>query len=173
MRNFPRSLKRPHPRARRFRDDTEGAGGMMEELPAFTVVVIALSVFITATYNATISFGEMTNATSLGEDASSYLRAFRSYENVLERGRYTQEPLTGQFDPAKLDCLDPAALRRDLNPRHPFNVTVEDAIANVTWSFGERPPSDPATPRVQESTAAVIALYGGERHPAVLSVVMW
>jgi hypothetical protein len=173
MRKRSRSSKIPFRRTRRFRDDNGAVGGMIEELPAFTVVIISLAVFIATSYNASIAYGEMRNATSLGEDASSYLRAFRSYEDVLERGTYSQEPLTGQFDPAKLDSLNTSALRRDLNPRHPFNVTVRDVMSNVTWSFGERPPDDHATSRVRESTAAVVALPGGERHPALLTVVIW
>lgn len=160
-------------RTRRFGADRKGAGGMMEELPAFMVVVISLIIFIASSYSASISFGNMRNSASLREDASSYLRAFRSYESILERGTYTGEPLTGQFDPAKLDGLDTSALRKDLNPRHPFNVTVQDMMTNVTWSFGANPALSPGSSHVRESTAALIALPDGDRNPALLTVVMW
>ena len=158
----------------RLRKDRRAAGGFFEELPAFSIVVISVSVFLVMSVNSYGAYTRSQELSPLHDDARALLSAFRAYEQVLERGAVTLEPLTGHLDAAKLSALNSTALRRDLSARHPFNLTVTDHRSTITWAWGEKVPGPSgSTSTARVGTAAVVVALDGGRNPGTILVVMW
>ncbi|MBM4248061.1 MAG: hypothetical protein FJ149_01220 [Euryarchaeota archaeon] len=165
----PRS---PSPTACTLRRDNRAVGGFFEEIPAFVVVVLSVSLFMVAAGTTIGIMGDDGELSGLQDRSARLCRAFLSCEAVLERGALSQEPLAGRLDAGKLDRLNDTALRGELNSPHPYNLTVRDLSSGREWTFG-RPVPDGAPLKASAASAAVVELDDGRRDPARVEVVVW
>ena len=156
----------------RLSADRRGGGDLIEEMPAFIVVVLSVAVFFVSALNAHASVARERERAGLHDECGRFLRAFRGLDCLLEREPCSQEPLAGRFDARNLDGLNLSALERRLNAPHPFNVTVLDLRANTVWTFGP-PVTGSQLHRLKLTSAITIATDEGRRHPGRLEVVMW
>jgi len=155
-----------------LRHNRRGVGGFFEEIPAFVVVVLSVSLFLVAAYTTYGRMGHDTELSSLQDDCQRLCRAFRGYEGVLEKGAISQEPMNGVFEAGKLDGLDYSTLQGALNVPHLYNLTVFDLLTGRNWSFGCALPAGAAM-KVKVASAAVVADEKGSHDPARIEVVMW
>jgi hypothetical protein len=156
----------------RLRRDGLAFGGFFEEIPAFTVVVVSVSLFLVTAYTVYGSATRDREAGSMQDDCQRFLLAFRSYDGVLERGAVSREPRNGDFDESRLGALNLSVLQTDLNSPHHWNITVRDLVTNLSWSFG-RPLPSRCTIRVSVGSAVVATTDEGRHHPGRLEVVIW
>jgi hypothetical protein len=164
----PLSAERPFV----FRRDRRAIGGFFEEIPAFVVVVLSVSLFLVAAYTTLGRLGQDRELSSLQDECQRLCRAFRGYEAVLEKGQISMEPESGVFEAGKLDALDYSTLQGALNSPHLYNLTVRDLLTGQNWSFGCGLPAGAAM-KVEVSSAAVVANGNGGHDPARIGVVMW
>jgi len=162
----------PASRSSVLRRDHRAVGGFFEEIPAFVVVVLSVSMFLVAAYSTYGRMGDDGRLSSLQDDCQRLCRAFRGLPAALDDGQGLRGPANGIFSADKLDALNSSALRGELRSPNQYNLTVFDLSSGRNWSFGEAPPAS-ASMRVKVSSAAVVAVEGGHRDPARLEVVMW
>ena len=161
-----------HPAPRTLKSDHRAVGGFFEEIPAFVVVVLAVSMFLVAAYNVYGRMGSDGCLSSMQDDCRRLGRAFRGLPEALEDGGGSRETVNGLFSAGKLDALNGTSLKGALNSPHPYNLTVRDLSSGQSWSFGEPLPAGAAM-KVKVSSAAVVDDGAGHRDPARLEVVMW
>jgi len=171
MRQNGRMAARPGHRGN-LSHDRRGIGGFFEEIPAFVVIVISVSIFLVAAYDTYGRLGQDRELSSLQDDCQRLCRAFRCLGAVLEKAPGSMEPKSGVFEAGKLDALDYSTLQGALNSPHLYNLTVRDLSTGQNWSFGRALPMG-ASAKVKVSSAAVVAGESGRHDPARLEVVMW
>ena len=155
-----------------LRRDRRAIGGFLEEICAFTVVVLAVALFLVTAYNTFCGVARDRELGALQDDCQRFARAFRSYDRVLETGAVSGEPQIGVLDGSKLDDLNLSVLERDLNSPHSFNVTIRDLATNQSWSFSRTPVSQGPV-RACYVCAVVTTTDEGRRDPGRLEVVVW
>ena len=162
-----------HPaRFNEWHRDRRAVGGFFEEIPAFVVIVLSVSLFLVAAYTTYGRLGQDRELSSLQDECRRLCRAFRGYDAVLEKGQSSLEPNSGVFEAGKLDALDYSTLQGALNSPHLYNLTVRDLLTGQNWSFGCALASGAAM-KVTVSSAAVVANGNGGHDPARIEVVMW
>jgi hypothetical protein len=155
-----------------LRRDRRGLGGFFEEIPAFVVVVISVSMFLATAYTTYGRMNDDRELSGLQDDSRSLCLSFRGLEAVLERGPVSHEPRSGVFEAGKLDALNSSGLHSALNAPHPYNLTLRDLVSGQNWSFGGPVPA--GAPMKASAASAVVVADGNGRHdPARLEVVMW
>ncbi len=171
MRRKGRMAARPWHRGN-LGHDRRATGGFFEEIPAFVVIVLSVSLFLVAACSTYGRMGQDRELSDLQDDCQRLCRAFRGYGAVLEKGQCSLEPRNGVFEAGKLDALDYSTLQGALNSPHLYNLTVRDLSTGQNWSFGRALPVG-ASAKVKVSSAAVVAGESGRHDPARLEVVMW
>jgi len=147
-------------------------GGFFEEIPAFVVVVVAVSMFLVAAYTTYGRMGGDGELSALQDDCQRLCRAFRGLPAALDDGPGHEGAQNGVFSAGKLDGLNDSLLGSELNSPHHYNLTVRDLSSGRNWTFGSAIPAGAAM-KAGVSSAAVVAAGNGRHDPARLEVVMW
>ena len=145
---------------------------LMEDLPSFLIVLVALGVFMASILYSTTRYLKAQDGMDKYGDCRSLLERVRGYGGLTVNGTFTAQPVPGVFSLEKLNGMNASMMKGELSSRREFAVEIVDLEdENGRWMFGE-PPSDRAD-RTTLQSGIIIRTQGEEYHVARLSVTIW
>ena len=154
-----------------IRTSRRGASDVFEEIPSILVVIVATFFFLMTMADTIISHSEFHNERSLMADLSSFCDSVLSYGPLLHDSTY------GRLDSGKLTEKARSGFQNHHDPQllgFHYNITITDVSLYETiyhWTVGEA--RSRSSLRAQALVPAVICNELGERHSAILRIIIW